>query len=139
MLSLAGYLNLVIAFAHIVGLVWADKMFKVTGISTEMNELSSIHTSLPYLLTIGVSGFFLVFGLYGLSAANKFKKLPFQKIAIFLIAGIYLFRGLGELSVNIEKNTTTPNAETSFSLAAVVIGLLFLIGGQKKWGIGTRR
>jgi nitrate reductase gamma subunit len=48
MLSLAGYINLLIAFGHIIGLLCADQMFEVTGISEEMNKLSLIHSSLPY-------------------------------------------------------------------------------------------
>jgi nitrate reductase gamma subunit len=138
MLSLAGYINLLIAFGHIIGLIWADQMFRVIGISNEMNKLSLIHYSLPYLLTIIVSGFFLLFGLYGLSADNKFRKLPFQKIVIFMIAGIYLFRGLGEIFSNSEKNDTNPFIETSYSLIALMIGLLFLIGGLKKWQFATK-
>jgi hypothetical protein len=138
MLSLAGYINLLIAFGQIIGLLWADQMFQITGISNEMNKLSSNHYSLPYLLTIFVSVFFLLFGLYGLSADNKFRKLSFQKIAIFMIAGIYLFRGLGEIFSNFEKTNTKPFIETSYSLIAVMIGLLFLIGGLKKWKFATK-
>jgi hypothetical protein len=137
MLSLAGYINLLIAFGHIVGLLWADQMFQVTGISNEMNKLALIHYSLPYVLTIFVAVCFLIFGLYGLSADNKFRKLPFQKTAIFMISGIYLFRGLGEFFSNVGKIGTNLFIETSYSLIAVMIGLLFLIGGLKKWQFMT--
>jgi hypothetical protein len=40
MLRLAGYINVIIGFGHIVGLLWADQMFQVTGISPEMKALS---------------------------------------------------------------------------------------------------
>ncbi len=40
---------------------------------------------------------FFIFGLYGLSADNKYRKLPFLKVGIFVIAAIYLLRGIGEL------------------------------------------
>lgn len=133
MLSIAGYINLLIALGHIVGLLWADQMFEITGISKEMKELSLLHYSLPYLLTIFVALFFFIFGLYGISADNKFRKLPFQKTVIYMIAGIYIFRGLGELYFNLEKPSTNSFIETSYSLVAIIIGLLFLIGGLKKW------
>ena len=32
MLKLGGYINILIAIGHIVGLFWADKIFEVTGI-----------------------------------------------------------------------------------------------------------
>lgn len=139
MLSLAGYINLIIAFGHIIGLFWADQMFRITGISNEMKELSTIHYSLPYLLTFLVSGFFLIFGVYGLSADNKFKKLPFQKVVIYTIAGIYLFRGVGQLIYDLKKSDTNLFIEISYSLIAVMIGLLFLIGGLKKWEFTTEK
>jgi len=133
MLKLGGYINIVIAIGHIVGLFWADKMFEVTGIGKEMTELAQTHSSLPYLLTIFVAIVFFIFGLYGLSADNKFRQLPFLKTVIYTIAGIYLLRGIGELIFDLEKQRANQFLEVTYSLIAVFIGLLFLIGGLKKW------
>lgn len=132
MLRLGGYINILIGVFHIVGLFWAEAMFEATGSSKEMKELTAIHTSLPYLITIFVAIVFIIFGLYGLSADKKFKKLPFLKPVIFIIAGIYILRGLGELISDILTKTNTLD-KTLFSLIALIIGLLFLIGGIKKW------
>ena len=133
MLKLGGYINILIAIGHIVGLIWADQMFAVTGIGKEMQELSQINIYLPYLLTIFVALVFFIFGLYGLSADNKFRKLPFLKPVIFIIAGIYLLRGIGELIFDLEKQKANQFLEVTYSLIAVFIGLLFLVGGLKKW------
>ena len=133
MLKFGGYINIIIAIGHIFGLFWADKMFEVTGIGKEMTALAQVHFLLPYLLTIFVAIVFFTFGLYGLSADNKFKRLPFLKPIIFLIAGIYLLRGIGELIFDLEKQQTNQFSEITYSLIAVFIGLLFLIGGLKKW------
>ncbi|RTY89143.1 hypothetical protein [Flavobacterium sp. GT3R68] len=138
MLKLGGYINILIAIGHIVGLLWADKMFEVTGIGSEMTELAQNHSSLPYLLTVFVSIIFFIFGLYGLSADNKFRNLPFLKPVIFLIAAIYLLRGLGELIVDNIQGTNSIT-ETIYSLFALIIGLLFLIGGLKKWNLATNK
>ena len=97
-----------------------------------MIEHAQIHSSLPYVLTIFVAVIFSIFGLYGLSADNKFRRLPFLKPVIFLIAGIYLFRGFGGL-IAIKIQEINSISQTMYSLIAVVIGLLFLIGGVKKW------
>lgn len=132
MLTIGGYINILISLAHIVGLLWAEKMFEVTGIGKEMTELSHLHPALPYLITIIVAIVFFLFGLYGLSADGKFKKLPLLKPAIFTIAAIYLFRGFGELIFDIEKQGAGLFLETVYSLLAVGIGLLFLVGGWRK-------
>jgi hypothetical protein len=136
MLKLAGYINILIAIGHIVGLFWADKMFEISGIGKEMTELAQTNTSLPFLLTIFVAVVFLIFGLYGFSAANKFRKLPFTKSVIFIISGVYLLRGVGEITVNTIQNTNSTN-ETIYSLFAICIGLLFLFGGLKYGGLNN--
>ena len=61
MLKLSGYINIIIAIAHIIGLFWADRMFEVTGIGKEMIKLAKHHSSLPYLPTIFVSIVFFHF------------------------------------------------------------------------------
>jgi Ca2+/Na+ antiporter len=73
--------------------------------------------------------------LYGLSADGKIRKLPFVKPITFLIAGIYLLRGIGELIFGMEMQQANQFLEITYSLIAVFIGLLFLIGGLKKWKI----
>ena len=59
MLKLPGYLNILIAIAHIVGLCWANTMFELTGIGNEMAKIAQIHNSLPYVLTVIVAIAFL--------------------------------------------------------------------------------
>ena len=132
MLKIGGILNIIIAIAHIIGLLWAEQMFEKTGAGEGMRELAQIHYSLPYLLTVFVAIVFFVFGIYGLFANSRTRKLPFLKVGIFTIAFIYLFRAIGEQSYNLLKGTTT-SSETIQSVVALVIGLLFLLGGLKKW------
>lgn len=106
--------------------VWSDWNWK-------RNEWTCSNSS---FITIPIDCFcchcFFIFGLYGLSADGKFKKLPFLKLGIFGIAGIYIFRGLGELIVDTLQGTNS-STEIIYSIFALAIGLLFLIGGLKKW------
>ena len=132
MLKIGGIINIVIAIAHIIGLFWAEQMFEKTGAGEGMKELAKIHSSIPYLLTVFVATIFFIFGLYGVLANSKSKELPFLKFVVFLIAFIYLFRGIGEQSYNLFKGNTT-TSETIQSIVAIFIGLLFLFGGLKKW------
>ena len=131
MLKIGGVLNIIIAIAHIIGLFWAEQMFEITGAGEGMKELTQIHYSLPYLLTVFVAIIFYIFGIYGLFADSKTRKLPFLKLGIFAIAFIYLFRAIGEQSYNLLKGTTT-TSETIQSVVALIIGLLFLFGWFEK-------
>ncbi|KAA3610727.1 MAG: hypothetical protein D8M58_21025 [Calditrichaeota bacterium] len=127
LLLIGGYINYMIAVLHIVGLLWADWMFRVTGIEKDMAELAEIHVSLPYLLTIVVAVFFYLFGRYALSAAGSGKKLPFLKIVNYSIAFIYLLRGIGEFFYD-NLNDTSSVLETSYSMISIIVGLLYLVG-----------
>ncbi|WP_062058825.1 hypothetical protein [Aquimarina longa] len=134
MLKIGGYINIIIALSHIIGLIWAKKMFEITGIGKEMFEIAQTHFLLPYIITILVAIVFFIFGLYGLSADHKLRKLPFLKLGIFIISGIYIFRGLGELIAAPIQDKNEP-LEMIYSIIALIIGLLFLVGGLKKWGL----
>jgi hypothetical protein len=134
MLKLGGYINIVIALLHVIGLFWADKMFEVTGIAEGMAlAVKRIHPMYPYFITVVVAIIFFMIGLYGLSADSKIQKLPFVKQINFLIAVVYLFRGIWELLFDIEWQRASPILETTYSLIAIFIGLLYLIGSLRKW------
>ncbi len=133
MLKVAGFTNILIAFAHIIGLLWPSLMFELTGIGKEMEDLAAIHYSLPYLITVFVAIIFLIFGLYGLSAAKKIKELPRLKTGIFIIAAIYIIRGISGLSFDLTIRPANSTAMVIYSLIALIIGLLFLFGGLRTW------
>ncbi len=136
MLRLGGYLNILFAILHIVGLLWAEKMFEVVGIAEGMAlAKQDIHPLYPYFITVVVGILFYIMGLYGLSADNKYKKLPLLKPMVVFIGGIYLLRGIGELIFDIGWQKASPLLENTYSLIAIFVGLLYLVGGHKKWKI----
>ena len=47
MLKIGGYINILIAVGHLIGLFWTEKMFEVTGIGKEMQKLAQINALLP--------------------------------------------------------------------------------------------
>lgn len=132
LLRVGGYFNILIAIAHLIGLIWADQMYEFTGIGRQMEDLSSIHSSYPFLLTLFVSFFFFVFGLYGLSAGEEILKLPFLQNLTYLIGAVSLLRGLGGLFLEYLQDFPELNP-ILFSCTALLIGLFYLVGGIVKW------
>jgi len=132
LLRIGGYMNILIAIAHIVGLIWADQMYEFTGVGRQMEDLSRIHSAYPFLLTLFVSIAFFIFGLYGLSAGEEIFALPFLQNCTYLIATVYLLRGLGGLAL--EKFQDFPSSnQIIFSSIATSIGLFYLVGALVKW------
>ena len=134
MLKLGGYINIFIAASHLIGLLWAEQVFRFFRITKVMEELAQLHSSFPYLLTLFVSIVFLTFGLYGLSADGKIRTLPWLKPVVFFIANIYLLRGIAEL-VGLVMRGTNIVISLVYTFLAIAIGLLFLLGGLKKWQV----
>ena len=132
MLKLGGYINILIAVAHIICLFNAEYFFEVTGVGENMRKNSEIYPLLPYAMTIFVAIIFFIFGLYGLSGADKIKKLPLLKVGIFTIATIYLIRGVVGAIANIGFEASFQWQHLLFSVCALGIGLLYLLGGLDK-------
>ncbi|WP_108821034.1 hypothetical protein [Dysgonomonas sp. Marseille-P4361] len=133
LLRLGGYINILIAIAHVVGLFWAQEMYDYTGVGENMQRNAEIHPLLPTAMTVFVAIFFLIFGLYGLSAAGIVKKLPFLKLGVFTIAAIYLVRGIVGSVINIGFESSFIWYHLLFSLCALGIGVLYLLGGLQIW------
>jgi ABC-type transport system involved in multi-copper enzyme maturation permease subunit len=121
----SGFFNLLLALLHVLGLVWADDMFRFTGIEEVMLGLARIDPSIPYVVTVIVAGFFLLFGLIILSAAGRlwrFFRSPEVALAIGLI---YIMRGLsGFGAVLAGLSSAGIGLESLFSLIALAVGLL---------------
>lgn len=132
MLTLGGYINIIIALGHIIGLFWAKKMFEATQIGKTMNRLARIHPNIPYMLTISVAFVFFTFGLYGLSADGIIQELPYLQTATFVIGATYMLRGLGVIIYRAIVGSYS-SKDVLFSTIAVFIGFLFLLGGFNKW------
>lgn len=133
MLKFGGYINILIAIVHIICLFNAEYFFEVTGVGENMRRNSEIHSFLPYAMTIFVAVIFFIFGLYGLSGAGKIRKLPLLKVGIFTIATIYLIRGAVGAIANIGFEPSFQWHHLLFSVCALGIGLLYLLGGLNKW------
>ena len=136
MLKIAALLSFVISLGHIVCLFFLEDAFRFAGIDKIMSDLAAIHPFLPFIITIGVAVVFFIFGLYALSADGVIGRLPLLKIGIYLIAIIFLARGimgfLG-LAILLLARGITDIFELIVSVAAISIGLLYLIGGYKRF------
>ncbi|MBA3329804.1 MAG: hypothetical protein H0T39_02830, partial [Actinobacteria bacterium] len=92
LLRLGGWANLAIAAGHLVALGWAWTVFRWVDIEEPMRDLADQNAALPYLLTLVVAAFFLVFGLYALSAAGDLRRLPLLRPVLGFVAIVYLLR-----------------------------------------------
>ncbi|MDD2962250.1 MAG: hypothetical protein PHR45_09275 [Muribaculaceae bacterium] len=131
LLSIAGWLNIALAIAHVLCMPWLDAAFRLYGINDLMNQFASNGWYLPYVITLVIAVCFALCGLYALSADRHIRKLPLLWLGIFTIAAIFLFRaGIG--CYWMFDRGQCPTTDLSSVVISGGIGLLYLIGGISK-------
>ena len=132
-LEIGGWMNIVLATGHVVGLIWAYSVFRAVGIEEDMRRLAEQGgAALPYVVTVIVAAGFLVFGLYGLSGAGVVRRLPLLRTVLVSIAAVYVLRGT--LLGGIGAVAAGDAAQTAFAAIALAIGLCYAYGA-----LGLRR
>ena len=126
LLRFGGWANLAIAAGHLVALGWAWTVFRWVEIDEPMRDLADQNAALPYLLTLFVAAFFLVFGLIALSAAGDLRRLPQLRPVLGFVATIYLLRAtlLGGISDLLAGDVK----QIVFAVIALLIGLCYASG-----------
>ena len=125
-LRIGGWANLAIAAAHLVVLGWAWTVFRWVDIEEPMRDLADQNGLLPYLLTLFVACFFLVFGLYALSAAGDLRRLPLLRPVLGFVAVVYLLRAT--LLGGIQDLVAGDVKQIVFAMIALLIGLCYAAG-----------
>ena len=125
-LRLGGWANLAIATAHLVVLGWAWTVFRWVDIEAPMRDLADQNAVLPYLLTLLVAAFFLIFGLYALSAAGDLRRLPLLRPVLGFVAVVYLLRAT--LLGGIQDLIAGDVKQVVFAAIALLIGLCYASG-----------
>lgn len=97
-----------------------------------MREIVAQGAALPYIVTLLTAAAFLVFGLYGLSAAGAVRRLPLLRTGVAAIAGIYILRGtlLGGFTAVSEGN----GAQIAFAATSLLVGLCYAYGAVTRRG-----
>ncbi|MBA3428603.1 MAG: hypothetical protein H0U07_08545 [Actinobacteria bacterium] len=126
LLRFGGWANLAIAAGHLVALGWAWTVFRWVDIEEPMRDLADQNAALPYFLTLFVAAFFLVFGLYALSAAGDLRRLPLLRPVLGFVAIVYLLRAtlLGGISDLLAGDVK----QVVFAVIALLIGLCYASG-----------
>ena len=82
------------ALAHVGCIVFGGDWYRFFGAGEQMAQMAEQGLWYPTLATSFIVLLLMVWGLYGLSGAGFIKPLPFTTLALMLIAGIFLLRGV---------------------------------------------
>lgn len=123
----------VAALAHVGCIVFGADWYRFFGAGEEMAQMAEQGLWYPAIATSVIVLILLIWALYGLSGAGIIKRLPFTRLALVAIAGIFIFRGVsfvGLIPMFPENSLTFWLISSGICL---FIGGLFAIGSLQQW------
>lgn len=121
------------ALAHAGCIVFGGDWYRFFGAGEQMAQMAEQGLWYPTVVTSGIVVILLIWALYGLSGSGAIKRLPLTRLALVVIAGIFLLRGVsfvGLMPMFPENSLTFWFVSSSICL---FIGGLFAVGTFQQW------
>ena len=135
-LVLAAALSALAALAHVGIVIGGPAWYRFFGAGEGMARLAASGSLYPPLLTLGIAGVLAGWSAYALSAAGLLPPLPFLRIVLVAITGIYLLRALAGFVLAVAAPAgNSPAFWLWSSVACLAIGSVHAYGLLKRWSL----
>jgi hypothetical protein len=134
LLSLGAILSALAAAAHICIIIGGAAWYRFFGAGEQFAVATEQGKIYPAVVTFGIATVLAVWSAYALSGAGWLLGLPFLKIVLCVITGVYLLRGLGGFAMLGVKSPYTKRFIVVSSLICLVFGIVHLLGLIQVWG-----
>lgn len=131
MLALGGALSAIAALAHIGCIVFGAPWYRFFGAGERMARMAEAGNPTAAIITAGIAAVLMLWAAYAFSAAGALPRMPWSKLALSAITGIYLLRGLAGIGVALFVADTEQG--TPFWWWSSAICLVF--GAVHAWGL----
>ena len=140
LLLVGGGLTGIASLLHVAIIIGGPDWYRFFGAGERMAQLAARGSIYPTVVTAGIAVILGIWTLYALSGAQVIRRLPFLRLALVLIAAIYLTRGtLGIPVVLLAEDPYAKElrARMTFmflsSAICVCLGLCYAIGATSVW------
>ncbi len=132
-LVVGGYLSFAAALAHLACIIFGAAWFRFFGAPELL--VRSYEQGDPALvgMTVGIALVLAVWGLFALSGAGAFRRLPLLRTALVAITAIYLLRGASLVPAILMAPYLGSTFDLWSSVIALVYGLVHAIGLWMVW------
>ncbi|GAB2935114.1 hypothetical protein [Rheinheimera gaetbuli] len=121
------------ALAHLGCIVFGADWYRFFGAGEQMARMAEQGLWYPTVVTSAIVLLLVTWALYGLSGAGSIKRLPLTRLALVLIAAIFILRGVSFVGLM----PMFPENSLTFWLVSsgicLFIGSLFAIGLYQQW------
>lgn len=133
LLIAAALLCALAALAHVGCIVFGGDWYRFFGAGEPMAQMAEQGLWYPTIVTSGIVAVLSIWALYALSGAGAIKRLPLTKLALVVIAGIFLLRGVSFVVLM----PMFPENSLTFWLVSsaicLVVGALIAVGAFQQW------
>jgi hypothetical protein len=123
----------VAALLHLGCIIFGGDWYRFFGAGEQMAQMAEAGHIYPTMVTLVISTLLTIWSLYALSGAGVILRLPLLRLALFLIAAIYLMRGIAFIPLM----PMFPGNSLTFwvvsSTICFVFGLLYALGIRQSW------
>ncbi len=135
-----GVLSAIAALLHLAMIAGGPEWYRFFGAGEELARAAERGSAIPAVVTVGIAVVLAAWAAYAFAGAGLIPQLPAMRVALVLISGAYLARGLGVVPAliawarGVERigGYATPFALWS-SAIALVYGLAYAVGTWKAW------
>ncbi|WP_375056082.1 hypothetical protein [Zobellella sp. DQSA1] len=123
----------VAALAHVGCIVFGADWYRFFGAGEQMVQMAEQGLWYPTMVTSAIILILFIWALYGLSGSGAIKRLPLTRLALVVITGIFIFRGvsfIGLMPIFPENSLTFWLISSGICL---FIGGLFAVGSWQQW------
>lgn len=135
-----GLLSLIAALMHVAIVIGGADWYRFFGAGEQMAQMAEQGSSYPAMVTALIALVLTSWAAYGFSGAGVLPRLPFMRLALITISGVYLARALFGIPAVIYFDTPyfqELGQSQSFmwisSLICLVYGLCFSVGAWQVW------
>jgi hypothetical protein len=125
----------VASLLHVGIILGGPEWYRFFGAGERMARLAARGSTYPAAVTAGIAVVLGIWALYALSGAGVIRRLPFVRVALVLIAAIYLARGILGVPLVLMVDDPYANqlrAKMTFmvlsSAVCVCLGLCYAVG-----------
>lgn len=126
-------LSALAALLHLGCIAFGGPWYRVLGAGERMARMAEAGHWYPTVAALVIAGVLLVWAAYALSGAGAIRKLPLTRLALCLITGVYLLRGIAFPLLM----PYFPGNSTAFWIASsatcLLFGVIHLIGLRRVW------
>lgn len=129
----------VAALLHLGCIIFGGDWYRFFGAGEQMAQMAEAGHIYPTIVTLVIVILLTIWSLYALSGAGVILRLPFLRLALCLIAAIYLIRGIAFIPLM----PMFPGNSVTFwvvsSITCFVFGLFYALGIRQSWVYLSKR